>query len=184
MRKIEVDNLSKRLEQGDIVLLTSLGYSSSGEVFSVPSESLAAECAYRLGASKIIFQTQGQVLVDGNGYVVQSLRLGQATALLERYNIQPNTYNSLEADADGGLKALTVQDADLDEDDLDYMRERGILSDPPIDMNSHSMPARSSAKVEKSEGEFIRLIARLDHASLFCNVYSRLSGMLMHVFVG
>ena len=45
VRKIEVDNIKKRLEGGDVIMLTSLGYSPSGEVFNVPSESLAAECA-------------------------------------------------------------------------------------------------------------------------------------------
>lgn len=49
VRKIEVDNIKKRLEFGDIVLLTSLGYSPSGEVFNVQSESLAADCAAKLG---------------------------------------------------------------------------------------------------------------------------------------
>lgn len=30
VRRIEVDNFVKRLESGDVVLITSLGYSSSG----------------------------------------------------------------------------------------------------------------------------------------------------------
>lgn len=45
VRRIEIENINKRLEQGDICMLTSLGYSPSGEVFNVPSESLAADCA-------------------------------------------------------------------------------------------------------------------------------------------
>ena len=70
VRRIEVENFLKRLEQGDVVLLTSLGYSSSGDIFNVPSEALAAECAAQLGASKVIFLTEGQVILghcDSNG---------------------------------------------------------------------------------------------------------------------
>lgn len=48
VRRIEVEQIKKRLEAGDVVMLTSVGYSPSGEVFNVPSESLAAECAARL----------------------------------------------------------------------------------------------------------------------------------------
>lgn len=53
VRKVEVENFMRRLDSGDIVLLTSLGYSTSGEVYSVPSESLAAECAAQLKAAKV-----------------------------------------------------------------------------------------------------------------------------------
>ena len=63
VRRIEVDNLNKRLEAGDVVLLTSLGYSPSGEAFNVPSESLAAECAAKLQAAKLIYLTEGEELV-------------------------------------------------------------------------------------------------------------------------
>lgn len=78
VRRIETDNLKKRLDAGDVVLLTSLGHSNSGEVFNVPSESLAAECAAKLQAAKIIFFTAGDCIMNGQtGEVVQSLRLPQ-----------------------------------------------------------------------------------------------------------
>ena len=66
----------------------SAGYSSSGESFNVPSEALAAECAARLGASKIVFFTHGESMIDKrNGRVTQSLRLSQAISLLRSYGI-------------------------------------------------------------------------------------------------
>ncbi len=42
-------------ETHDIVLLTSLGVSPSGEIFNVNSEFLAATVAGAMGASKIIY---------------------------------------------------------------------------------------------------------------------------------
>ena len=78
VRRIEVENINKRLEAGDVVMLTSLGYSPSGEVFNVPSESLAAECASKLKAAKLIYLTEGDTLMDTRtGKNVQSLRLNQ-----------------------------------------------------------------------------------------------------------
>ena len=99
VRRIEVDNLKKRLEAGDVVMLTSVGYSPSGEVFNVPSESLAAECAARLKAAKIIYLTDGESMVDTrSGKCVQSLRLAQAVSLLDACGIKTNVYNQVEAD--------------------------------------------------------------------------------------
>lgn len=84
VRRIEVENVQRRLEQGDVVLLTSLGYSPSGEVFSVPSELLAAECAAQMRAAKLVFFTDGQVVLDTrSGSPVQSLQLREAQRMLE-----------------------------------------------------------------------------------------------------
>ena len=99
VRRIEVENLKKRLEAGDVVMLTSVGYSPSGEVFNVPSESLAAECAARLKAAKIIYLTDGESMVDTrSGKYVQSLRLAQAISLLDACGIKTDVYNQVEAD--------------------------------------------------------------------------------------
>jgi len=108
VRRIEVENINTRLEQGDICMLTSLGYSPSGEVFNVQSETLAAECASKLSAAKIVYLTQGEVLVDtrpikthgihhqsvenSDGYVImQNLRMGQAVSLLRQHGASSDT---------------------------------------------------------------------------------------------
>ena len=94
VRKVEVDNIKKRLESGDVVLLTSLGYSPSGEVFNCQSESLAAECAARLSAAKIIYLTRGEVMYDtenGQNDIIQNLRLAQAIAFLEARGVPGNS---------------------------------------------------------------------------------------------
>ena len=176
VRRIEVDNLTKRLEQGDIVLLTSLGYSSSGEVFNVPSDSLAAECAARIGASKIIFLTEGQVLVDemkrddnGEIHVIQSLRLTQATALLDRFGLQVPAYNQVEEDNNNesassskllsesiltgnGVTTSTITDSVVDTE---------VEMIIPMNDSNNIIAANASGSVDlKREGAFIRLIAR------------------------
>lgn len=106
VRRIEADNIKKRLESGDVVLLTSLGYSPSGESFNVPSESLAAECAANLKAAKIIFLTEGEMLWDTRkDKRVQSLRLGQAVALLDLWGFQSASYNQVEANLEAEAEA-------------------------------------------------------------------------------
>jgi amino-acid N-acetyltransferase len=86
-------------------MLTSLGYSPSGEVFNVPSESLAADVAAKLQASKVIYLTEGESLIDNrSGKNIQSFRLTQAMAFLEQSGIQKNTYNFLDSEANNEMK--------------------------------------------------------------------------------
>jgi amino-acid N-acetyltransferase len=90
VRRVEVDNFESRLTAGDVVLLTSLGHSQSGEMFNVPSENLAADVAARLKAAKVIFLTAGERMVDSrSGRGIQCLRFSQANAILENYGINP-----------------------------------------------------------------------------------------------
>lgn len=91
VRRIEVENIQRRLDQGDVVLLTPLGYSPSGELFSVPSVELASECAAQMKAAKLIYWTQGQQVVDArNGKPIQSLQLRQAARVLDRWRLSPD----------------------------------------------------------------------------------------------
>ena len=61
-------------------------------MFNVPAELLAAECAAKLNAAKIIFFTDGQTMIDSRtGFTVQSLRHTQAAALLESIGIDSLT---------------------------------------------------------------------------------------------
>lgn len=55
IRRMEVNKIHQVHKNRDIVLLTSLGFSPTGEVFNVNSEYLAAYAAGELGASKIIY---------------------------------------------------------------------------------------------------------------------------------
>lgn len=72
-----------------------------GELYNVPAESLAAECAAALKASKLIYLTRGETLVDSrSNKPVQSLRLAQAVALLEQWGLSKEAYNYVEVERD------------------------------------------------------------------------------------
>ena len=87
VRRVEVEKIRQVHDSHDICLLTTLGVSPSGEVFNVNSESLAAIVAGSLGASKVIFFTEKNVVVRDKefGNQVQHLRLTDARNVLE-YN--------------------------------------------------------------------------------------------------
>mmetsp|Transcript_33818 Transcript_33818/g.104719 ORF Transcript_33818/g.104719 Transcript_33818/m.104719 type:complete len:565 (-) Transcript_33818:103-1797(-) len=91
-RLVDAAKISRHLDAGEIVLLSALAYSPSGETFNVRTEEIAARAAPALLASKIIFVTEGHELAwrDANDTVtplgrrVASLRLDDARKLLDR----------------------------------------------------------------------------------------------------
>jgi len=87
VRRVEVEKIRQVHAHRDIVLLTSLGVSPSGEAFNVNSESLAATVAGALDASKIIFFTERDVELRhrGHGKKIPHLRVKDAHNLL-RHN--------------------------------------------------------------------------------------------------
>lgn len=55
VRKINASAIHSRLEQGDVVLISPLGYSPTGEIFNLTMENVATETAIALRAEKLIF---------------------------------------------------------------------------------------------------------------------------------
>lgn len=47
--------MRSRLDQGEMVLLSPLGYSPTGEIFNLTLENIATTTAIALGAEKLIF---------------------------------------------------------------------------------------------------------------------------------
>lgn len=86
VRKVDAGKIRARLDTGNIVQLTSIGFSSSGEVFQVSTEELAAEVAVELGADKLIYFTEGQQMVDKETKSpVKCLRMREAREILSHF---------------------------------------------------------------------------------------------------
>lgn len=54
VRKVDEAGINHQLNAGNIVLLTNLGYSSTGECFNLPAEDIAVQTALALKANKLI----------------------------------------------------------------------------------------------------------------------------------
>ena len=84
IRRVESENIKRRLQEKDIIHLSPVGYSNSGESFSVTSEDLAAAVASGIGATKVVFYSEGEALIDRRTKKrLASLRLAQAGKLIE-----------------------------------------------------------------------------------------------------
>ena len=89
-RKLNVDKVKAMLDAGDIVLLPNIGLSPSGEVFNCDSKEIAEHAAVQLGASKLVYFTEGQRLVDElTGQPIHHLYLPDAQRLISHLSDQP-----------------------------------------------------------------------------------------------
>lgn len=89
VRKINAPAIHSRLEQGDVVLISPLGYSPTGEIFNLTMENVATETAIALHAEKLI------LLLDSadTSVLPRELTLPESKLLLE--NKTPATAASI-----------------------------------------------------------------------------------------
>ncbi len=77
VRRVDAAALRRRLEDGEIVLLSPLGYSPTGEAFNLSNEDVAASAAIALRADKLIFLTATR-LDDARGAAITQLSPDEA----------------------------------------------------------------------------------------------------------
>jgi amino-acid N-acetyltransferase len=85
VRKVDAGAIKARLEAGDIVLLSPIGYSPSGEAFNLTFEELGTQVAAALGADKLLFVADVSGATRGaRGRLVRELTVSDAEALLRK----------------------------------------------------------------------------------------------------
>jgi amino-acid N-acetyltransferase len=84
VRKVDTEAIVRRLADGELVLLSPLGYSPSGEVFNLTVEDVAATTAIALKADKLIFLMDTPGVTGRRGELLRELTVQQAQALLAR----------------------------------------------------------------------------------------------------
>ncbi|KAI3722703.1 hypothetical protein L2E82_33745 [Cichorium intybus] len=83
VKKIDVHRIRERLDNDSIVILSNLGYSSSGGVLNCNTYEVATACALALGAEKLICIIDGPIL-DEWGRLIRFLTLEDADMLIRR----------------------------------------------------------------------------------------------------
>ncbi|ARO87003.1 amino-acid N-acetyltransferase [Nitrosospira lacus] len=88
VRKVDTAAIRARLEQGEVALLSPLGYSPTGEIFNLTLENVAAEAAVALKAEKLIFlmDTAGieKVSADSSEPLLRELTVAEGKVLLTK----------------------------------------------------------------------------------------------------
>ena len=82
VRKVDVAALRDRMEFGEVVLLSPLGYSPTGEVFNVTLEDVATSTAIALDADKLVFLMDTDGVLDKHGELLKELTIAGAQKIL------------------------------------------------------------------------------------------------------
>ncbi len=85
VRRVDVEGIQQRLEDGNIVLLSCLGYSPTGEVFNLSAEDVATAAAVELGADKLLSLIEGPGLHDQDNNLVKQLSASEAEEMLSTH---------------------------------------------------------------------------------------------------
>lgn len=84
VRRIDSQAIHQQLDQNNVVLISPIGYSPSGEIFNLSAEEVATEVAIALQAEKLILLTEENCLSPLDQSPIQQLTTDQASLLLEQ----------------------------------------------------------------------------------------------------
>lgn len=91
VRGIDTLAIKQQLDQHNVVLVSPIGYSPSGEVFNLSAEQLATEIAIALTAEKLILLTEQSVIHPISQRLLQQLTTEEAERLLNEFPDLPVT---------------------------------------------------------------------------------------------
>jgi len=84
VRKVDATAILRRLADEELVLVSPLGYSPTGEVFNLTLEDVAAATAIALEAEKLIFMMDTPGVIGRRGELLRELTVKQAKARMTR----------------------------------------------------------------------------------------------------
>ncbi|MDK2797184.1 MAG: amino-acid N-acetyltransferase [Tepidiphilus sp.] len=118
VRRVIAEEIVADLEQENVVLITPLAPSPSGEIFNITMEEVATEVAVAIGAEKLVFLCDAPGLLDAQGKLVSSVTADVAArALAEGSGLTEDLHlylpHALEAVRRGVGRAHLI-DRDLD----------------------------------------------------------------------
>jgi amino-acid N-acetyltransferase len=83
VRKIDVSAINDRLAFNEVVLLSPLGFSPTGEIFNLTLEDVATSTAIALDADKLIFLMDTDGVTDKKGELLRELTIASANEILK-----------------------------------------------------------------------------------------------------
>lgn len=83
VRRVDGVGIRERLAHGDIVLVSPLGYSPTGEVFNINADDVALAVAGELGADKLLFLLEERPPGAADGRMVREITAAEAERYLE-----------------------------------------------------------------------------------------------------
>jgi amino-acid N-acetyltransferase len=89
VRRVDVEAIRQRLDDGDIVLVSPLGYSPTGEIFNLALEEVATQVSVWLSAQKLIFLMDTEGVRNARRQLLTELSTRDAETLLAKRSRLP-----------------------------------------------------------------------------------------------
>ncbi|CAL5084964.1 unnamed protein product [Urochloa decumbens] len=83
VKKVDVSRIRERLDSDSIVVVSNMGYSSSGEVLNCNTYEVATACALAMEADKLVCIVDGQIF-DEHGRVIHFMSIEEADLLIRK----------------------------------------------------------------------------------------------------
>ena len=90
VRKVDAAAIAARLAAEEMVLISPLGYSATGEIFNLTLEDVATACAIALQADKLIFLMDAPGVCDASGELLRELTAQEAEAWGQAPSLSPD----------------------------------------------------------------------------------------------
>ena len=87
VRKIDAEGIVRRLDDHEVVLISPIGFSPTGDVFNCTLEDVASSTAIALHADKLIFLTETAGALDAKGRLLSELTVKQAKEVTASNNL-------------------------------------------------------------------------------------------------
>ncbi|HYC34846.1 MAG TPA: amino-acid N-acetyltransferase [Usitatibacter sp.] len=84
VRKVDADGIRRRLEDHEVVLISPIGFSPTGDIFNCTLEDVASSTALALRADKLIFLTEKAGVMDARNKLISELTVKQAAEVMAR----------------------------------------------------------------------------------------------------
>jgi len=105
VRKINTDLIKSLLDQGNIVLLSSLGFSPTGETYNLRYEDVASVVAMKIQADKLIFINQHSY------HLAHEINFADLETMLQQDNNQQPLLNDIADALNSGVKRVHLINA-------------------------------------------------------------------------
>ena len=83
VRKVDAEGIKAQLGIGNIVILSCLGASPTGEIFNLAMEEVAEATAVAIGADKLVFLTDSRGVTDSEGTLLDEMTVDTASRLMK-----------------------------------------------------------------------------------------------------
>ncbi|MFI3221073.1 MAG: amino-acid N-acetyltransferase, partial [Methylococcales bacterium] len=102
VRRIDSGAIHAQLDQNNVVLISPIGYSPSGEVFNLSAEQVATAVAIALKAEKLVLLTEQNCCNPDNNQPIQQMTTAEAESFLQHY---PNIDNTLRLSLQAAIQS-------------------------------------------------------------------------------